>query len=392
MKIMQELFYKYLDNECSPAEVKKLLSYFNYPENEGMLKGLITSSLESLDNDEEEDNWKQATDESFAVIKKQLGAQGKLVPIYKRTWFRVAATVVILAGAFAIYNLTGKTNHKEDIVKTYQVTEQDPGSNKAVLTLADGSTINLESAANGMVSQQGQTKIVKHANGQLAYEPSNQKGSEVFFNSVTTPRGGQYCVTLSDGSKVYLNAASSLRFPAGFDGKERKVELNGEAYFEVTKNAAMPFKVITSGKGEVEVLGTHFNVNAYPDEPTINTTLFEGSVKLTALANQGSQILTPGEQAKLQRNGQISINKNADTEQAMAWKKGVFNFNNSDLEMLFRQLSRWYDVDVKFQGPIQSREFNGEMQRDLKLTQVLKLLEKNNVFCKLEGKTVVVLK
>ena len=248
----------------------------------------------------------------------------------------------------------------------------------------------LEAAANGSISEQGDVTISKPANGQLAYKSSNEKPTAVFFNSLVTPRGGQYSVLLSDGSKVWLNAASSLRFPVAFTGSERKVELTGEAYFEVEKVASMPFKVVVEGKSEVEVLGTHFSVNAYSNEATVNTTLLEGSVKVTGLSIRESHILNPGEQAQVNNNGRISINKNADTEQAMAWKNGTFNFNNADLQVVFRQLSRWYDVDIKFEGLVPQRQFTGEIQRDLKLQQVLKLLEKNNVFCKLEGKTLIV--
>ena len=263
-----------------------------------------------------------------------------------------------------------------------------PGSNKAILTLADGSTIILQSAINGIVAQQGNTKISKSADGQLVYKSLNEKPTEVLINSIATPKGGQYQLVLSDGSIVWLNAASSLRFPAAFAGSERKVELSGEAYFEVAKNASMPFKVEVAGKGEVEVLGTHFNVNAYSDEATVNTTLVEGRVKVKALANRDSRIIAPGEQAQLEGNGRISINKDADTEQAMAWKNGTFNFSHAELGVVMRQLSRWYDVDIKFEGPVSQRQFSGEIQRDLKLSQVLKLLEKNNVFCSLQGKNI----
>ena len=302
-----------------------------------------------------------------------------------------------MIGGFLVFNLIKKTDANRDVVtidtsKQVDASQQasDPGSNKAILTLADGSTIILETAANGTLTQQGNSKIVKPAEGKLAYNLLDEKTTEVLYNSIATPRGGQYQVIFSDGSKVWLNAASSLRFPAGFTGNERKVELVGEAYFEVSKNASMPFKVAIAGKGEVEVLGTHFNVHAYHDEETTHTTLLEGSVRVTGLSTGDSHIINPGEQAQVDGKGQISINKNADTEQAIAWKNGTFNFSNADLEMVLRQLSRWYDVDIKFEGAVPQRKFAGEIQRDLKLPQVLKLLEKNNVFCKLEGKTLIV--
>ena len=393
---MKELFSKYLNDQCSPAEVKELLAYFNDDENEPALRDLITGSLEDMDDEDEKSPWNPITDRSSAVIETH-PEKGKVVPILRRAWVSIAAAVVLVIGAFLVFNLIKKTDANRDVVtidtsKQVDAPQQaaDPGSNKALLTLADGSTIILETAANGTLTQQGNSKIVKPAEGQLAYNLLDEKTTEVLYNSIATPRGGQYQVIFSDGSKVWLNAASSLRFPAGFTGNERKVELVGEAYFEVSKNASMPFKVAIAGKGEVEVLGTHFNVHAYHDEETAHTTLLEGSVRVTGLSTGDSHIINPGEQAQVDGKGQISINKNADTEQAIAWKNGTFNFSNADLEMVLRQLSRWYDVDIKFEGAVPQRKFAGEIQRDLKLPQVLKLLEKNNVFCKLEGKTLIV--
>ena len=391
---MQNLFIKYLHDECSPEEVKELLGHFDFPENEIPLRGLIIDTLENTNADDEGSQWDVATDEMFAVIKKQLNAKkDKVVPFVRRTWFRLAAAVVIFAGGSAVYNSIKNAHQEQQLVKIETFKKEiGPGSNKAVLTLSDGSTISLETASHGTLARQGDTKIVKPVDGQLAYKSFNEKATEILFNSIATPRGGQYQLILSDGSKVWLNAASSLRFPANFTGHERKVELSGEGYFEVAKNAAMPFKVEIAGRGVVEVLGTHFNVNAYSDETTMKTTLLEGRVKVVVLATRDSHVLTPGEQAQLHRNGAISIYKNADTQEVIAWKNGAFNFNNANLRSVFRQLSRWYDVDIVFEGGVPEKQFNGEIQRDLKLPQVLKLLEGNNVFCRLEGKTLFVLK
>jgi ferric-dicitrate binding protein FerR (iron transport regulator) len=225
----------------------------------------------------------------------------------------------------------------------------------------------------------------------------NEKPADVLYNSVTTPRGGQYQVTLSDGTIAWLNAASSIRFPVAFNGKERRVEISGEVYFEVaalplSSGQKMPFKVKIGDKAEVEVLGTHFNINAYADEPTINTTLLEGSIKVIGLIHNDSRIIIPGEQAMLNANNQIKINKVANVEQAIAWKNGIFNFENANLEMSLRQIARWYDLDIIFEGPIPQRQFSGEMQRSLRISQVLKLLETNNVYCRIEGRKLIVLK
>jgi transmembrane sensor len=393
MKIMQELFAKYLLNQCSAAEVKELLAHFNIPEDEKLLRQLILESFETADAETEVVTSHAALDETYASIQKHLDAnKGKRVSLIHTSAFRIAAALVIIAGAAIIFQLTRNNNKNQDsIVKSDAVPQEiAPGKNKGVLTLSDGSSITLETAQNGPLTQQGNSRIEKSSDGQLAYKLLNEKPSEVFFNSIATPRGGQYQVVLSDGTKVWLNAASSLRFPAAFSGSERMVELAGEAYFEVAKNASLPFVVKVDARTKIEVLGTHFNVTAYKDESSVNTTLLEGRVKLTAIATGDSRIMNPGEQAALLDNGKISINQHTDTDQVVAWKNGTFNFNNADLGTVLRQLSRWYDVDFKFEGPVPQRQFHGEIQRDLKLSQVLMLLEKNDVFCRLEGKTLIV--
>ena len=320
------------------------------------------------------------------------------------SWQRVtAAAAIILMIGTGTYFLFFKTS-KNEIAKTGNPNpiQNDvvPGGNKAILTLADNTQIILDSAANGTLTQQGNTKILKH-DGQLAYnaltDPSTSlRITEVLYNIITTPRGGQYQLTLSDGTKVWLNAASSLRFPAAFAGKERKVELTGEGYFEVAKNASMPFKVDVAGKGEVEVLGTYFNINSYTDEPTINTTLLEGKVKLTPVQNselrtQNSELLSPGQQAQLNNSGQINFNENVNMDEVVAWKNGKFVFENADIRSIMRQLERWYDVEVSFNSSITTEEFVGITSRNVNVSQILKMLEKTGaVKFEIEGKRIIV--
>ena len=364
---MQNLFRKYLDNQCSPAEVKELLRYFTAGENEQLLRSLISEKLGFIDSDDDGSQWNQATENVYTAIKKQIdGEKTKVVPIFRKRWIQVAAAAVLLVGAFALYNLAGKNNSKkQEIVKT-TTEKQDiaPGGNKAVLTLADGSQIILDSATNGNISNQGNAQVIK-LDGQIAYNGSNSPsgdGSEVIYNTISTPRGGQFQLILSDGSKVWLNAASSLRYPATFSGKERKVELTGEGYFEVSKNPSMPFKVKINTpleeRGEVEVLGTHFNINSYADEATINTTLLEGKVKITPVTNsqlntQNSQILSPGQQAQISTG--IKVINIVDTEPIIAWKTGFFHFVRANVNTIMRQIGRWYDMDVQFEGDISKK-------------------------------------
>jgi ferric-dicitrate binding protein FerR (iron transport regulator) len=278
------------------------------------------------------------------------------------------------------------TNLKEDIT---------PGGNKAVLTLVDGSTIILDSASNGILSQQGNVKVQKLESGLLAYTINGSpvtENEEAFFNTISTPRGGQYQVTLADGTKVWLNAASSIRFPVVFTGAERKVEITGEAYFEVAKNAAMPFKVKAAGS-EVEVLGTHFNVNAYYDEAAVKTTLLEGLVKVSgpaSTAGQSPRFLQPGQQSAVNREGKISILNNADTEEAVAWKDGRFQFKSADLKSILRQIARWYDVEVEYKGNA-NLHFTGQLTRNDNVSKVFeKLALTGEVHFRIEGKKIIV--
>lgn len=306
-------------------------------------------------------------------------------------WKQVAAAVIIMLAGTGAYFLFSNKGKPEEIVKTENnnSTNNDigPGGNKAILQLADGSTIILDSAQNGTLSRQGNAKVLKLDNGQLAYNTSGV-AKEVLYNTITTPRGGQYQLTLADGSKVWLNATSSIRFPASFTGNERKVELSGEAYFEVAKNPAMPFTVAVNGMN-VEVLGTHFNINSYTDEDIAKTTLLEGAVKVTK--GNVMALLSPGQQAQLTANGQIGVNKNIDVEETVAWKNGFFNFNSVDIENIMRQISRWYDVDVFYQGSVSKETFSGVgVSRNSKLSQVIKVMEQAGIKFKIQGRKIIV--
>ncbi|MFI5129807.1 MAG: FecR family protein [Chitinophagales bacterium] len=394
---IEELFRKYLDNQCSPEEVSTLLAYFNNPDNEGQLRELIIVSLEATETEPDETQWQPATDKIFTSIKRQLQPEkGKIVPLFRRAWIRIAAAVILAIGIFFIYNyLNNPSTVKQEIAETEKANNEIvPGGNKAILTLANGSTVNLTTAGNDIIAQQGNTDIVRVAEGRLSYKSSNEQPTTGLYNRITTPRGGQYELTLSDGTMIWLNAASSIHFPVVFSGTERLVEITGEAYFEVAKNADMPFKVKVADKAEIEVLGTHFNIHAYNDcdEPTINTTLLEGRIKITGLVRKDSRTINPGEQAQLNANDQINVSKQADPEQVIAWKNGTFNFNTADLETALRELARWYDVDIVFEGSTPKKQFSGEMQRNLSISQVLKLLEKNGVNCRIEGKKLIVAK
>lgn len=306
-----------------------------------------------------------------------------------RKW-AVAALVLLIASKTILYFLPtdAKTKKPQD-PPVATAHDLPPGRNTAVLTLADGHTITLDSAANGGLAQQGNTKVIK-LNGQIAYASTGSApaGDNLLFNTVSTARGNQYQLILSDGSKVWLNAASSLRFPTSFKGKERKVEVTGEAYFEIAKNPAMPFKVTVNG-GEIDVLGTHFNVNAYSDESSVKTTLLEGAVSIKK--GDATQMLSPGQQARFTSKGEMSLSKNVDVAQETAWKDGFFWFNNTDIHTLMRQVSRWYNVEVEFKGEITDDGFTGKVSRNVSLSKLLNVLEQYEIHFKIEEKKITVL-
>ena len=251
-----------------------------------------------------------------------------------------------------------------------------PGGDKAILTLSDGAQVVLNDADKGLVAQQGKTALRKQADGQLEYitDASAEKdtGEKIGYNTVTTPRGGQYQITVPDGSRVWLNASSSIRFPTRFFGSERLVETTGEVYFEVHKDPSFPFHVSTNGH-DIEVLGTTFNLMAYEDEPHIKTTLVEGSVKVSNI--EKTLLLKPGEQSIVHRKKETLRVIRADLDEALAWKTGQFIFNDEDLESIMRKVARWYDVEIDFKENFGNLRFTGGMSRFENVSGVLKMLE-----------------
>lgn len=298
----------------------------------------------------------------------------------KKRWL-AAASVFLLSGVAGYFIYTAQIK-PTPIVSAKEPIKNDipPGGNKAILTLDDGSKIVLDSIQNGAIAQQGASKISKLQNGALAYNAQTQAAPAqaiIMYNTISTPRGGQYQLILPDGSKVWLNAASSLRYPTAFTEAERKVELTGEAYFEVASvslnnNKKLPF-IVTVKDMAVKVLGTHFNINAYNDEDDIKTTLLEGSVDVSTPSNSQIIRLAPGQQSVF--NGNFKLIKDADVEQAVAWKNGLFKFNGAGLAQIMRQVSRWYDVDIAYEGNVREETFSGDIPRRQYASEVFKMLE-----------------
>ncbi|WP_443938537.1 FecR family protein [Pedobacter sp. MW01-1-1] len=297
------------------------------------------------------------------------------------------AASILLCLSIGMYLVLSK---KESLfVAKKELKDIQPGGNKALLTLADGSVINLDEAAKGQIADQNGIIIRKAENGQIEYIVKDGSDvSKIGSNTISTPRGGQYQVNLPDGTKVWLNAASSLKYPYVFTSNERLVELNGEAYFEVSKDKTRPFRIKTALQ-TVEVLGTHFNVNAYTDENAVKTTLLEGSVKVNSIL--ASVKLVPGEQSILTaQDDKLSINKEVDVDKELAWKNNLFSFDNDDLKTIMRQISRWYDVDVVYSGKISDEKYVGDIPRNSNLSEVFKILELNHIRVDASGKVVTI--
>ena len=317
--------------------------------------------------------------------------EGRPTPVRRlnNKWWYAAAAVLVLAISTAVV-VSLSNNSKAKPIAALQ-NDVAPGGNKAVLTLANGQRIILDSAHTGMLAQQGNAQIIKTDSGKLAYTTVRGKAVGIVYNTLATPRGGQFKLRLPDGTDVWLNSASSIRYPTAFTGGERQVEITGEAYFEVAADKAKPFRVKT-GDMNVLVLGTHFNINAYADEGAAATTLLEGSVKVSSGTDKNA-ILKPGQQAIVASPGgqPITVVNHADVDQVMAWKNGYFSFNQADLTTVLRQLERWYDIDVKYPDNMPVRHFKGELSRDLTLSQVISVLGEMDVKFKIEGRTLTVI-
>jgi len=323
----------------------------------------------------------------------------KVAPIinihhYEIKWWQIATAaaciIIFITGAY-FWPLTVKNNSvaKSKVQKRTILNDIKPGGQKALLTLADGTQIMLDSASTGVLAQQGNTRIVKLSNGKITYNTNGMAANEILYNTMATPMGGMYQLILPDGSKVWLNAASSIRYPTEFGGKERRVQITGEAYFEVAKNAALPFIVKINNDAEIKVLGTHFNVNAYDDETEIKTTLLEGAVKISQHNNTSS--LKPGQQAQINKIGSIKIINNADLEEAVAWQKGNFQFNSANLPAVLQQAAKWYNLEIEYQGKITTDKFTGKISRSVGLSSFLKWMQWSDVHFKIEGKKLIVL-
>ena len=368
-----EILKKQLKGTASPEEEDFLKTYYNLFETEAEVLNLLSENEKSVIGQRIENR-----------LLKQIGTSQKSW-LQRNYRFVAAAAFIIVILYFGDRYFLAKNTASQTAAVTIKPIQ--PGGNKAILVLANGAQVALNDARGKIALQQG-VAINKINSGQLVYSRINSKSQKGVngFNIIITPKGGQYQVVLSDGTHVWLNAASSLRYPASFAYlKERRVTLTGEAYFEVAKNKSIPF-IVNSGGQEIRVLGTHFNVNSYNDEPEIKTTLLEGSVLIN-----NSSVLHPGEQASVSgHNIHISA---ADTELATAWKNNKFMFENEDIQSIMRMIGRWYDVDIIYSGNLSGEKFGGSVSRFTDVSKVLNILQlTGNVHFKIEERRIVVSK
>jgi len=385
------LFDQYILGEISPEGREELARLAGEEAYEALLDSILLESLRAQppggrqpDEAVKRQLAERLPDRDFWPVEKQ---PRRLFP----RWVAAAAVLAVVVGASLLVinrsvTKSGLSEHAAVIA---------PAGNKAVLTLENGDQIVLEQTANGAIAQQGSIRIVKSGNGRLVYE--NQHASPVdpaaavAMNKLSTPRGGQIQLVLPDGTAVWLNSASVLKYPAVFQGAERVVELTGEAYFEVAANAHQPFKVKLNGV-MVDVLGTNFNIHAYSDEPVITTTLVEGRVRVTdqLAGKEKERILNPGEQAAASADALLT--QRADLEQVLSWKNGLFIFEDRKLPDILREMSRWYDIDIEFRAPITGERYGGIINRNSTLPKVLEFLQQNGIrHFKLEGRKLIVL-
>lgn len=382
---LKHLFRLYTEHSMTEEETLEFFSYVHDPVYAREVKQILGSSMEDEITGKELDLAVQ--DRLLAhIFSRDLPVKRKKQSI---SWLKYAAAVllVISIGVYFFF-------HMPDTPYQYSKNNIQPGKNKAILTLANGSNIVLDDAGEGEIARQAGFSIVKKSNGQVVYTavPNlyNVKVTHA-VNTISTPKGGQYQVVLPDGSKVWLNAASSLKFPAVFAAEQRKVELSGEAYFEVSKDKTRPFIVKTS-KQQVEVLGTHFNISSYADESNTRTDLFEGAVRVTVVSASGQKqevVLKPAQQSLVQEN-KISVQPSVEKE-ALAWKEGYFMFNNESIGSIMRKVARWYDVEILYKGDVQRETFIGRVSKYENVAELLKVLERTEtIHFKIEGRKIIV--
>ena len=402
----KQLLDDYRNGKMNTEERAAFEQFLHSVDSELQLQQLLNDSLQSITPVQAEETQEYLYER---IKERYMREEIAVQPIAGRqrflllntAWFRYAAAVILVFGIAAYFWINNNKQEKPLTTTNNKKIQTDiqPGHDGAILTLADGRQLLLDSLKNGVIATQNGSQV-ELKDGSLAYNKSLQTTGGVIYNTMRTPRGRQFQLVLPDGTKVWLNAASSIKYPTVFTGDTRTVEIEGEAYFEVMPLTSkgggkkIPFIVNIGGSrgAAIEVLGTHFNVNAYEDETSIKTTLLEGSVNVKSAGQvQNAAILKPGQQAVIADHSPLTINHSPDLVQVMAWKNGLFNFNGYDIKAVMREIGRWYDLDIIYEGEPEPEEMMGELQRNLTLSQVMKILQKIHVKYRIERRKLIVM-
>jgi transmembrane sensor len=380
------LFERYVSGEATAAERNELFALLRSNANDPHILSLIDRNYAEFTP--ENNPFSEETEAAMLRAIFEASPASKVRPL----WLRIAAAACLLIGIsiggyFLLHQVPGQ--------QTIQIGKNDiaPGHDQATLTLAGGQKIILTKELSGKLANQGGTLIQVNAKREIAYTAgTTTANTQLTYNTLSTKNGEQspYPLVLADGSKVWLNAASSITFPTTFNGRSREVKITGEAYFEVAHNAAKPFKVTTNGQ-TVEVLGTHFNINAYHDEPALKTTLFKGAVKVTN--GKASARLKPGQQSVIVDNGpnsSLNVLNDVNTDRVLAWKNGKFSFDDADIKTVMRQIGRWYNLEIQYEGKVQPTVFSGEIYRNVNLSKALEILGFTRVNFRIEGRKIII--
>ncbi|HEY8388766.1 MAG TPA: FecR domain-containing protein [Parasegetibacter sp.] len=414
LRYIRELFGKIAGKTCTPEEKARLLDWISRPENEKIAGELIDQYMleKEADKNMPQDSAESILESIFSVEPRREAGRVTAINSGQRgigKWLAAASVILLLTlGGFFFFNGKNKITGTQQLATNSEKVEVDvlPGGEGAILTLADGRQIVLDSLGNGIIAEEAGAALELN-NGQLAYNEADAASgtSEIVYHTLSTPKGRQFSLLLPDGSRVWLNAASSIRFPVTFESRERRVKLNGEAYFEVKKTGTpkrVPFIVETRNQ-TIEVLGTSFNVNAYDDEDAERTTLLEGSLRVAAIYKsdatenggmpeviQQDVVLVPGQQVAVSPSGKLGKAVMVPTDEVMAWKSGLFKFRSTDLASVMRQAERWYDINVEYPRGIPSDKFTGDISMDVNLSSFMKILEYSDVTFKITPEKVII--
>ena len=387
---LKVLFQQYLNDNLSPKDLEELQRTIQDGRNDELLDELLKNAFTEPAFADVEDELRQSVFDAIQTkINRPKNDEVENIHLKRRMPYRWLAGVAALLVIAISVGLFFQKKNVEKPENTYVAYSIKPGGNKATLTLANGKKLILTDSLEGQLANEAGVKISKTKKGEIIYTATagNDKGNKLQYNILSTKNGEQFQIILPDGTHVWLDAASSLKYPVTFIGNERKVELTGQGYFEVSHNAAKPFIVKTS-QTEVQVLGTHFNVSAFDDEQDTKTTLLEGAVRIKSY--KAAVLLKPGEQAVLNTSRQLIVSDDIDVNREIAWKNGLFDFKKAGVEEIMLKVSRWYDINVKYEGAIPETRLTGKISRNVDIKGLLSILQFEGIKWRIQGRTVII--